>query len=104
MQKTPTGGPYSIPACKAIGSVASLSMAQLEHEVHAKVVIVTSSQPYLDNRRTLLALRGWSVPTCCLTLAIGLTRHSETMPNYDIMKGALVKKNETLCNMQTCVL
>jgi hypothetical protein len=62
-------------------------MRQLEREAWTKVVIVAGSPPYLNNRCPIAALPRWSVLTCHLTLAIGLTQHSETMSGYNIMKG-----------------
>jgi hypothetical protein len=41
--------------------------------VQAKVVIATHLLPYLADHHPLASLSMWSVPTCHLTLAIGLT-------------------------------
>jgi hypothetical protein len=56
--------PYSIPAIAAI------------------------SPCYPNNRHPLAALPLWLASTCCLTLAIRLSQHSETTSSYDIMKDA----------------
>jgi hypothetical protein len=53
--------------------VAPLSVGQLEHEAQAKATIATDSSPYPDNRHPLAALPEWVVPTCHLSLEIGLT-------------------------------
>jgi hypothetical protein len=88
-------GAYLITVRQVARLGTSLSMEWLQCEARAKAMIVVVSLYCPNNYHPLATSPARSVPTCYCTLTIGLTRHSETMSGYDIMKGAPVKTDET---------
>jgi hypothetical protein len=97
-------GAYLITVRQVARLGTSLSMEWLQCEARAKAMIAIVSLYYPNNYHPLATSPARSVPTCYCTLTIGLTRHSETMSGYDIMKVAPVKTDETWYNMWACSL